>query len=167
MTSVTLRLATRSKLKQAITDLAPVRGEVSEQRLMRACVRLAIRLWRGKSQKARRNRLFNRKQQIYAIVPFYSTEALRAVAQARCHFSGLSFSRLMDFAIRCYLGRIVTEYLAAPFYWRDAGEVAFSQKQLARRKKIPPFVINYLCIVSDGADEPLCFTEKLTLRLLQ
>lgn len=142
-TSVTLRVETRRLLKRAIALLASNNLKFSEQRLMRECLRLALRLWRGNGATPRRNKCYNRKIFTYEIVPFYSTEALRSVATLRAHHSGISLSRLMDLAIRLYLDRVVERCLSFSYQGREDSDVALWSKKLAKRRHIPNFIISY------------------------
>lgn len=166
MTSVTLRLTTRSHLASAIDRLNSVNIAVSEQRLMRECLRFALRFWRGRGAIATRNKRYNQRTGPFEIVPFCSTEALRAVSWARCHHGGLSFSRMMDFAINAYLDRVVEQYLSARFFWRDKEDLAAWQKKFENRRKSIPFIINYYesTRINDGI--VLNFEEKSEIRFM-
>jgi uncharacterized membrane protein len=159
-TSVTMRTATRATLQEALA-LFLARGlNFSEQRLMRECLRLALKFWRGRRDIARRNKKYNQCLGPYEIVPFYTTEALRSIACARCHHSGISLSRMMDFAIARYLPRVIEEWLSVEFYWRDRKDIAAWAGRYARRRASSDFVINYDARTEKNNGIILEFCEK-------
>ena len=164
MTSVMLRATTRNHLQTGLRRLAVIQGEVSEQRLMRECIRILLRFWRGRGAIAARNKCYNQRPGPYVIVPFQTTEALRSVSWSRCHHAGISFSRLMDFAIQTYLERVIEEFLSAGFYWRDKTDVDFWRQRYSLRKRSIPFVISYCSVtrVNDGI--VLQYEEKTQIR---
>jgi hypothetical protein len=142
-TSVTLRTATRQRLRDALRQLAQVGMRDSEQRLMRDCLRFALKFWRGDGGIAACNRRYNGRTGPYEIVPFCSTEALRRVCWARCHHAGVSFSRLMDFAVSCYLQRVLEVWMSVDFYWRDKEDAENWRALYHRRKNREDFTISY------------------------
>ena len=166
MTSVMLRISTRHQLKAGLERLAVIRGEISEQRLMRECIRIMLRFWRGRGMIAGRNKRYNQRPGPYVIVPFYSTEALRSVSWARCHHAGISFSRLVDFAIQTYLQRVIEEFLSVGFYWRDKADVDFWRERYALRKRSIPFVISYYSDTKHNDGIVLQYEEKTQIRTL-
>jgi hypothetical protein len=159
-TSVTMRSATRAKLKVAVQALGACGLNFSEQRLMRECLRLALKFWRGRQNIARRNRKYNSCIGPYEIVPFYTSEALRSVAGARCHHSGISLSRMMDFAIAHYLQRVMEGWLRVSFYWRDKEDVAVWSEKFALRRNSAEFVISYEARTESNNGVVLDYREK-------
>ncbi|MFO1470198.1 MAG: hypothetical protein U1F27_04040 [Turneriella sp.] len=166
MTSVTLRSSTRKLVKIGLKRLEPIAGEVSEQRLMRECIRIMLRLWRGRGRIAMRNKRYNQRKGPFEIVPFCTTEALRSVSWARCHHAGVSFSRLMDFAIETYLERVIEEFLSAGFYWRDKSDVDFWRQRFSLRKHTAPFIISYYSRTRTNNGVLLQYEEKSQIRFL-
>ncbi len=160
-TSVTIRKNIRLSLRKAVSTLGQHDLRFSEQRLMRECLRLALRLWRGRKEKARRNRRYNRKSGVYEIVPFYTTEALRSVAWLRCHHSGISLSRLMDFAVRHYLERVVERWLSIDYEGRSPDDVEFWKSKYEKRRVIANFIISYDNLTPRNDATVLAFEEKL------
>ena len=132
----------------------------SEQRLMRQCLRYALKNWRGRGSIAVRNKRYNKRIGPYEIVPLYTTEALRRVAWARCHHSGISLSRLMDFAVSSYLLRVVESWLSGGYYGRDPADVKIWQDRYARRRNPAQFVISYQSLTTKNNGTILEFTEK-------
>ena len=165
MTSVTLRVSTRNLLTKGLKRLEVVKGEVSEQRLMRECIRIMLRFWRGRGDIASRNKRYNRRTGPYVVVPFRTTEVLRSVSWARCHHAGMSFSRLVDFAIETYLERVIEELLGAGFYWREKADVDFWRERYSLRKRSFPFIINYYSKTQNNNGILLQYEEKTQIRL--
>lgn len=163
-TSVTLRMATRQRLRDALHQLARVGIKDSEQRLMRDCLRFALKVWRGNGGIAACNRRYNGRTGPYEIVSFCSTEALRRVCWARCHHAGVSFSRLMDFAVSCYLQRVLESWMSADFYWREKEDVEIWKRLYGRRNKCSTFIISYESITVKCTDGGLEYSEKTEVK---
>lgn len=142
-TSLTMRSTLRRQLRDADTMLKESGVHLSEQRLMRECLRLALKFWRGRKHIAGRNRKYNKRIGPYEIVPFYTTEALRRVAHARCHHSGVSLSRLMDFAVANYLPRVIEYWLRFEYRNRDKSDAAAWREKYERRLNPSDFIISY------------------------
>lgn len=159
-TSVTLRTSTRHLLQAALSLLSTRGIRYSEQRLIRECLRIALKLWRGRSNIARRGKKYNARSVPYEIVPFYSTEALRSACWLRCHHSGISLSRLMDFAIGCYLKRVTEGWLMRRYHWRDEADVRIWKTLYRKRLHRSGFVISYSAHTLKNDGRVLEFTEK-------
>lgn len=160
VTSVTIRIKQHMQLRQAADQLKRSGVVFSEQRLMRECLRLALRLWRGRKAIARRNLRYNQRSGPYRIVPFYNSEALRAVARLRCHHSGVSLSRLMDFAIACYLSRVVEYWLRIEYRHRDLADARLWQEKYKTRIHHSGFIISYQTQTVKNDGRVLDFSEK-------
>lgn len=159
-TSVTIRAALRQRLREGEAELLQRGIRFSEQRLLRECIRLALRLWHGRKEIASRNRKYNRRRGPYLIIPFYATEALRRVAHARCHHSGMSFSRLVDFAVAHYLPRVVEYWLRFDDRDRNKADVALWKERYERRGNREDFIISYESRTAKNNGRSLEFTEK-------
>lgn len=159
-TSVTMRTTTRASLIAAVALLGTRGHAFSEQRLMRECLRYALKFWRGRGSIAVRNKKYNKRTGPYEIVPLYTTEALRRVAWARCHHSGVSLSRLMDFAVSSYMPRVVEAWLSGRYHWRDPEDVETWRRKYALRRDPSRFVISYTSITANNNAFLLEFTEK-------
>lgn len=160
LTSVTLRTRTRVALRDAVGVLAGAGLQFSEQRLMRECLRTALKLWRGRQMIAARNRKYNRSAGPYEIVPFYTTEALRSAACARCHHAGMSLSRLVDFAVSHYLPRVLEYWLRFDYPWRDQQDAQAWREKYALRRNSTDFLISYKGITLENDGTRLNFSEK-------
>ncbi len=155
-----MRTSTHEALKQGVATLAGKKIEFSEQKLMRECLRIGLKFWRGRRKMAMRNKKYNRCAGPYEVVPFYTTEALRSAALARCHHSGLSLSRLMDFAIRHYLQRVLEYWLRFDYSWRDRADAERWRARYALRRGAADFVISYSALTQKNDGILLDFSEK-------
>lgn len=160
LTSVTIRTSAREALSNAREKLAQSNIEFSEQRLMRKCLRIALKLWRGRSRIAGRNKKYNKRIGPYEIVPFCTTEALRSAAWARCHHSGIALSRLMDFAIANYLPRVLEYWLRFDYYGRDKDDAALWKAKYALHRHREDFVISYNAVTEKNDGIRLNYTEE-------
>jgi hypothetical protein len=163
-TSVTMRTVMRQALQNASLKLARHGMFISQQRLMRECLRYYLRLWRGRLKIADRNKRYNQRLGPFEIVPFFTTEALRSVCQARCHHAGISLSRMVDFAIAHYLCRVVEHWLGRGSSLTEESGDSPRSAEIPRRKHIAGFVISYnsQTIKNDGI--ALEFIEKSEIR---
>jgi len=132
----------------------------SEQRLMRDCLRLALKFWRGHGAIAACNKRYNKRLGHYEIVPFWSTEALRRVCWARCHHSGLSLSRLMDFAVSCYLPRVLEDWMANGPGWSSKDDLTLWRDKYHARKHRSAFIISYESETAQNDGYILRYWEK-------
>lgn len=158
--SVTMRVTVRRRLAAASQQMSARGIRFSEQRLLRECVRFALRFWRGRKAIAGRNKKYNKRRGPFEILPLYTTEALRSAAWARCHHSGISFSRFVDFAVSTYLARVVEYWLRFGFAGRDQGDVVFWEKRHSARRNSADFVISYAAQTMENDGQTLIFMEK-------
>jgi hypothetical protein len=158
-----MRSATRSSLQAGVQTLRNRGIFFSEQRVMRECLRIALKFWRGGKGIARRNKKYNPCSGPYEIVPFYTTEALRSVAWARCHHSGISLSRMMDFAVANYLQRVLEYWLRFEYTEQDKLDASLWQMKYAQRRNCSDFVISYEGITVENNGIILAYHEKSTI----
>lgn len=155
-----MRSALRRRLRTGVAMLNGRGINLSEQRLIRECLRLALKFWRGRKHIAARNRKYNKRLGPYEIVPFYTTEALRRVAHARCHHSGISLSRLVDFSIANYLSRVIEYWLRFEYRHRDMADAAAWSEKYERRLHRSDFIISYDARTENNDGVLLNYTEK-------
>jgi hypothetical protein len=159
-TSVTLRTSTRAALRTAV-KATELRGlHFSEQRLMRECLRIALKFWRSRGSIAACNRRYNKRVGEYQIVPFYSSESLRSVSWARCHHSGMSLSRLMDFAVTHYLPRVVEYWLRFEHRGTAKSDAVIWREKYAKRLHSEDFIISYQSKTQSNDGTTLEYREK-------
>jgi hypothetical protein len=160
-TSVTLRASTCRQLRSAAAKCAESGKTRSMQCLLRECLMFCLKTWRVQAKMHRGNRIYNHKAGPYIIVPLYWHENLRGTTAALSHFSGISVSRVVDFAINCYLERILDRYLGQRQVrpWFAGG--AMSRTRL--RKIIPTMRVIHDCMTLASGRGHLYFYEKMRL----
>jgi hypothetical protein len=164
MTSVTIRKITQTRLKEAVVRLNRHGYAFSEQNLMRECLRLALKLWRGHRDIAARNKRYNAHPGPFVIVPFRTTEALRCISFARCHHAGISLSRLMDFALSIYLARVMEKWMSEGFSAQSESNLVHWQARYAKRRNRAPFLISYHSSTVENNFSVLKFTEMVEIQ---
>ena len=130
---------------------------------MRECLRIALKFWRGRKGIARRNKKYNACLGPYEIVPFYTTEALRSVAWARCHHSGISLSRMMDFAVTNYLQRVLEYWLRFEYTEQDKADASLWRVKYVQRRNCSDFVISYEGLTVENSGIILAYHERSTI----
>lgn len=163
MTSVTIRKISRNAVQAGIHRLAHCNLRFSEQRLMRECLRVALKLWRGRKGIAERSGKYNHRSGPYEIVPFYTTEALRSASRARCHHSGIALSRMMDLAITIYLPRVLEYWLRFDYQWRDRQDVEIWRAKYNLRHNSESFVISYYGQTRNNNGRCLDYSERIEI----
>lgn len=127
---------------------------------MKECLRFALKFWRGRKGKSARNRKYNKRTGPYEIMPFYTSEALRSVAWARCHQAGISLSRVMDFAVRVYLSRVIESWLRFDYSGQRQEDALIWEQSYSKRVDRSDFVISYQCKVSKSDKTGLIYGEE-------
>jgi len=163
MTSLTLRTSTIARVGQLKKMLAEQGCRLSEQQILRECLRYALKYWRGNGDKSRRNRKYNHRFGVYKIVPFRSSEALRSVAHARCHHAGISLSRLVDFAVMTYARRLGQQWTGATPRYLEYIESKSQRKKPRNRQDHDDFVISYDAKTIANVKMQLHFAEKTVI----
>lgn len=163
-TSVTIRATLLARLRAGEAALMQRGLRISQQRLMKECLRVALRLWRGRRSIAQRNRKYNQRRGPFVIVPFYTTEALRQVSHARCHHAGITLSRLLDFAIANYLERVLESWLQFEYVGRDSEDVAIWKNRYEHRNNRADFVISYESFTDKNDGIVLQFIERTEIQ---
>lgn len=163
-TSVTIRTSNRALLREASKSMRNRGVNFSEQRLMRECLRVTLKFWRGHKDRAARNKRYNYRTGPYEIAPFYTTEALRSVAWTRCHQAGISLSRVIDFAVRFYLPRVMEYWLRYAYRDQDRADAELWAARYQQRLHRDDFVISYEHRVVQNTETTLEFWEKTEIR---
>ncbi len=165
LTSVSLRPGSKRRLKAAKIILARNGILWSESDLIERLAKVFLRHWRGRGKKSATLRRKNASLigTKYGRVAWYVNQVLYAALHERAMHSGESVSRMVDFAIRHYLPRLMEEYLSQPLWG-----CAFSQRNLKywqeRRKQRlqpqPEFFITYQCKTELNAPEGLAYRQE-------
>lgn len=167
-TSISVRSGSARRLKAGVL-LARRRGlDWSESELLRRLAKLYLQAWRGRGKKSATTRRYNqvRSAKKYARIPWYMDRVLYSVLWERAVHSGESVSRMLDFAIRHYLPRLLEEALQNPYtrhpvarrnlsYWRARCE--------KRRNKRPDLFITYACETAVNSVTELSYWQKCTI----
>lgn len=149
-TSITLRPGSRRRFRAALQILRRNGVEWSESELLRRLAKVYLRHWRGRDRKSATARRYNRafKGARYERVAWYADRVLYSVLWQRAIHSGESISRMLDFAIRAYLPRLLEEYLrnAKPdSESRKRNSAYWTARFTSRRKPQPDLFITYQC----------------------
>ena len=159
-TSVTLRKRSIRRVKATIHVLSRHGLDFSEQRIF---------LWLLKSYLNQRGRLgkkpaclrrYNTDGHEYKIRPLYINQVLHAAVTQRAMHAGESVSRILDFAIRVYLPRLLEEVLTGSRPLRCAGDKKYWQDRYARRRNTTPVFISYRCSTEIHAEKGLHWLQK-------
>ncbi len=147
-TSVSMRSDSFRKLKAAQKSLAG-RGIIcSEQEIFRGLLQLYLRKWRGRGSRASSLRRYNLKGKNYVVKSLYIESGFSAALWTRAVHSGITISRMLDFAIRHYL----LIYMNQLF---DSGQSAV------------PSPIQYGCITWQNSGVSLQYVQLVTHLLPQ
>ncbi len=162
-TSVSLRVGSIRRTRAARLILSRNGIILSEQEILRRLLKLYLKHWRGKRRKSDSARRYNHSTAEFAIRPLYIDQVLYSAVWERAIHSGESVSRMLDFAIRTYLPRLMESLLSSSqrigqtrtynaAYWR--------QRLSARKTHYPDFFINYRCHTRENTDQVLEYIQK-------
>lgn len=159
-TSVTLRKASIRRVKAAILILSRHHFDFSEQRIFSWLLKFYLTHWRGHGKKSACLRRYNMDGVEYKIRPLYINQVLHAAVTQRAMHSGESVSRMLDFAIRVYLPRLLEEVLTGSLPLRCAGDKKYWQDRYACRLNTAPVFISYRCSTKINAERDLHWLQK-------
>jgi hypothetical protein len=117
-TSVSLRPTSKRRLKAALKILRRNGVKESESAILFRLAKMYLAAWRGRGDKsytARRYNLERVKGGKYVRMPWYVERIVHAALWERSLHTGVSISRMLDFAIRYYLPRLLENVLPNPF----------------------------------------------------
>ena len=115
LTSVSLRSGSKRRLKAARKVLSRNGVEWSESELLKQLAKVFLRHWRGEKLKSASARRYNDSVGVpYVRMAWYVNKVLYSVLWQRAIHSGESISRMLDFAIRTYMPRLLEEVLRSP-----------------------------------------------------
>ncbi len=165
LTSVSLRPGSKRRLKAALHILARNGIVWSESELLKRLAKAYLRHWRGRKKKSASLRRKNASIAgiRYVRVPWYVNQVLYAALHERALHSGESVSRMLDFAIRHYMPRLMEEYLSQPTWG-----CAFAHRNLkfwqirykGRRNPRSEILITYQCKTKLNAPEGLAYRQE-------
>jgi hypothetical protein len=168
-TSVTLRPASKRRFRAGLLILKRNGVLWSESELLRRLAKMYLRHWRGRGVKSATARRYNHDQsEKYVRMAWYIDKVLYSVLWERAIHSGESVSRMLDFAIRHYLPRLLEEYLrsAIPGMARSARNAPYWKVRFERRYKPQAEIfITYRCSTEKNDHSGLTYRqEALVLR---
>ena len=164
-TSVSLRQKSARKLKAAL-KLVRSRGiEWSESELLRRLAKLYLQAWRGRGKLTGSARRYNHelRDHKYCRKAWYIDKVLYRIMWQRAIHSGESISRMVDFAIRHYMPRLLEVVLANPDSRNGCAQRNFAYweaRQKRRAHQWPGIFINYQCKTRENSKLALEYTQR-------
>lgn len=114
-TSITLRSGSKRRFLAGLMILRRNGVLWSESELLHRLAKMYLRHWRGRGAASAQARRYNRfSKRVFERVAWYIDRKLHFILWQRATHSGVSISRMLDFAIRFYLPRLLEEYLQSP-----------------------------------------------------
>ncbi len=175
-TSITLSPKSRALLTAALETLE-VKGFVwSESDLLHRLAMFYLQSWRGNKLKSATARRYNDPvtDGKYERVSWYMSKVLYSILWERAIHSGMSISRILEFAVRNYLRRLLEETLRTPVQESvdERGKWSFKLGgDFRRRIDKPKILITYRCLTIRNSTERLKYWQKYEIlpfdRLLQ
>jgi hypothetical protein len=163
-TSISLRPGTRRRFLAGLKILHRNGVLWSESELLHQLAKIYLRHWRGRNGKAERTRRYNCGcGEAYVRVSWYMNMRLYLILWERAIHSGESVSRMLDFAIRHYLPRLLEECLrcAIPGHGRSERNAAYWQARHERRHKPQAEIfITYCCVTEKNDSRELIYRQK-------
>lgn len=164
-----MRAASRRRFRAALRILRRNGVCWSESELLRRLAKAYLRHWRGRDRKSATARRYNAaiEGEKYVRVAWYADQMLYAILWQRAIHSGESVSRMLDFAIRHYLPRLVEETLRTPMSGcaRAARNHAYwLARYLRRNKPQSEIFITYQCDTHENS--PIGLKYTLEYRIL-
>lgn len=147
-TSVSLPQSSYRRILAARKILARNCVYLSEQAIYRRLFKFYLKNWRGEGLRTNGLRRYNATREKHDIHPLYINQVLHAAVSERALHSGESLSRMLNFAIRIFLPRLMEQMLSrsAACGSCSATNHAYWAARLARRSRhYPDFFINYSC----------------------
>lgn len=147
-TSISLPQSSYRRILAARKILARNCVYLSEQAIYRRLLKLYLKNWRGQGLRTNGLRRYNAISEKYSIRPLYINQVLHSAVRERASHSGESLSRMLDFAIRIFLPRLMEQMLTRPAACGSCSATNHSYwaARLARRSRhYPDFFINYSC----------------------
>lgn len=164
-TSLSLREKSCRRVAAARKILSRNGIRMSESELLSRLAKEYLLRWRGHGKKSARARRYNASPGVYRVRPWYIDRVLYSLLWERAIHSGQSVSRIVDFAIRQYLPRLLELLLRNPLplrpgsmnnaqYWRKRADNRPSQRA--------EYFINYECQTHFNHGGQLIYTQYST-----
>ncbi len=157
---MTLRKDSIRRVKAAILILSRHHFDFSEQRIFSWLLKFYLTQWRGHGKKPACLRRYNMDGHEYKIRPLYINQVLHAAVTQRAMHSGESVSRILDFAIRVYLPRLLEEILTGSLPLRCVGDKQYWQNRHSHRLNTTPVFISYQSSTEVNTETGLHWLQK-------
>lgn len=164
-TSVSLRQCSARRLKAALKIVKRSGVDWSESEFLRRLAKLYLQAWRGGGKRTALARRYNKvlADQKYCRMPWYVDKVLYRVLAERALHSGESVSRMLDFAIRHYLPRLLEQSLRNPYsrHPRAQRNFAYWESRYRRRhNQKPDLFITYSCETRENSKRALEYVQR-------
>ena len=160
-----ISLSRKSIRRLRATQLILTRNEIfiAEQQLYAQFFRLYLKRWRGHGKKSATLRRYNRDGRKYAIRPLYINQILYATLWQRAIHSGVSVSRILNFAIYYFSRRLLEDMISTK---RANGKNFDYWKALNRLRKpvTSEYFINYECKTIQNGKTGLKYLQNTIFR---
>jgi hypothetical protein len=137
--------------------------DFSESELLAWLAKEYLQRWRGEGVKSATARRYNPGKGGYRVRPWYVDRVLYSLLWQRAIHSGESVSRMLDFAIRFYMPRLVEILLRNPRGGKrhsGSNSVYWRRRSSARARQLPQVFINYQCDTLENKSGPLDYRQK-------
>ena len=161
--SVSLSKSAIRRLRATQIILLRNNAPFSEQALFSHLLRLYLRRWRGHGKKAATLRRYNIDGRNYEIRPLYVNQLLYAAIWQRAIHSGVSISRMLNFAIHRLSRRLIEEILSSQNI-QPRNKDFWKRLYHNRVPKLRPAIINYVCKTKENSYGCLEYVQSLRIR---
>ncbi len=163
-TSISLTPDCKRRLKAAVIILKRNGWKYSESKLLRQLAMQYLQHWRGTGLKSATARRYNEKIKgiRYVQVPWYIDKVLYTVLWERGVHSGMAISRMLEFALRHFMPRLMESILRHPVKSHPFGKrnAPYWQKRYDQRKRHnPKIVIIYSAKTENNNSKNLSFRQ--------
>lgn len=158
-TSVSMHQSSYRRLCAARKIFARHGIHYSDQEIYRRLFKHFLKNWRGRGPKSNGLRRYNARRSDYEIHPLYINQVLYGALWQRALHSGESISRMLDFAIRVYLPRLLEEILRSEGNSRENANYWESRYQ-RRKRQYSDFFINYSCTTRESTSNRLEYLQE-------
>jgi len=167
-TSISLREISRRRVKAAVQILRRNGVSWSESEILQRLAKFYLSAWRGQGEKADSARRYNAEsgRWSYVRMAWYVDRVIYAALWERSTHAGQSISRMLDFAIRYYLPRLVEIALSNPYNRnkRAVSNFVYWDARCANRMpKRPERFVTYAWITTANDSRNLIFNQETRL----
>ncbi len=122
-------------------------------------LKIYLGFWRGSGAKPANLRRYNIDAGDYNVRPLYVNKVLHAIATQRAVHTGESLSRMLDFAIRNYVPRLLESLLAGNRWISPEKRQIWAEKH-SRRRRRNLYFITYKSETQENSGANLCWLQN-------